>query len=609
MASAPRFDELVFLDDFFRSPDNALPSHPSNRRFLHKAFRQAASRLGIACREEFARSDGGRLDVAAMMDALGLARTPAGWAQASAADLTPAAQTGLMPRLTPRTLVIGWGLTPSLMHFIDRSGAAFLDLEISPVRFTSHLAFCARTNDRQIEAALGAWHVSEEMFWNEASVLEGYFSRRSTSRVFDRDMTVGLFCGQTALDLSLVRDGEIACPIDFLDEIRALARSVDLFLIKPHPYEVDLGHLTRLADQIPNVAWTNSNIYALMCADNLNFVSGLSSGALREAAYFLKRAVPLIDADRNRRDKLPAACSDWLLTEPGLLSMQGLSRICGCTDDAAQRPNRFPVDALDRAFGVRWGWDAQSPGLRAAPELAFGQLYDFQFGQPATAWLSFGWSAPEGSGVWTEGPRACIAIPLARGAAPTGATELRAQVEGLLFVGTSDRNPTVRAWIGGRQADVQTAGGTTGETEVRFVLKAPSTDTSQPRVLVLEFDVTDPLRPSDCGLGADTRRLGFHLQRLSVEWIGVAAEATGPDVEAPATPLQHPAAPSVRHAAKAAIAAAVCVAALAAALPSRTAEPAQSVMSASRWHQLQHTLALGWGVVRDDLHTLLRQHG
>ncbi|MGJ7493678.1 hypothetical protein ACSFA8_01265 [Variovorax sp. RT4R15] len=597
------------MDDFFRSSDNSLQSHPSNRRFLHKAFRQSASRLGIACREESARSDGGRLDVAAVMDALGLPRTLAGWAQASAADLTPAADAGLLPRLTPRTLVIGWGLTPSLMHFIERSGAAFLDLEISPVRFTSHLAFCARTNDRQIEAALGAWHINEELFWNEAIVLEGYFSRRGSSRVFDRDMTVGLFCGQTAVDLSLVRDGEIAHPIDAVEEIQALARSVDLLLIKPHPYEPDLQHLTRLAGQISNVAWTDSNIYALMCADNLSFVCGLSSGALREAAYFMKRAVPLIDADRNRRDKLPAACSDWLITEPGLLSIQGLSRICGCVDAAAQRPHRFPDDALDRAFGVRWGWEAQSPGLRAPPEPAFDQVYDFQAGQPATAWLSFGWSAPEGSGVWTEGTRACVAIPLASGA-PADATELCARIEGLLFVGTSSSNPIVRAWIGGRQADVQTAGGTTGETEVRFVLKAPYTDMLNARVLVLEFDITDPLRPSDCGLGADTRRLGFHLQRLSVEWICVAAEVAPPVVEPPATPLPPPAARPLRHAAKVVIAAAVCVVALAASLPStRAGEPAQSSVSASRWHGLQHTLAVEWGVVRDDIHTLLLQHG
>ncbi|MDM0038533.1 hypothetical protein QTH89_19030 [Variovorax sp. J22G21] len=608
MANATRFDEIVFMDDFFRSSDNSLPSHPANRRFLHKAFRHSASRLGIVCREEYARSDGGRLDVAAMMKALGLAPTPAGWAKASAADLTPVAEMGLMPMLTPRTLVIGWGLTPSLMHFIERSGAAFVDLEISPIRFTSHLAFCARTNDRQIEAALGGWHIDEELFWNEAIVLEGYFSRRGPSLLFDRDMTVGLFCGQTAVDLALIRDGEIAHPIDGLDEIRELASSVDLLLIKPHPYESDLRHLTRLASQISNVAWTDSNIYALMCADNLSFVCGLSSGALREAAYFMKPAVPLIEADRNRRNKLPAACSDWQITEPGILSMQALSKICGRTDGLTQRPARFPDDALDRAFAVRWGWDAQSPGLHAAPELAPGRVYDFQAGQPATAWLSFGWSAPEGTGVWTGGTRACLVIPLAS-SAPANATELRARIEGLLFVGTSSRNPIVRAWIGGRQADVQTAGGTTGETEVRFVLKAPSTDMPKARVLVLEFDITDPLRPCDCGLGADARRLGFHLQRLSLEWLCVSAEAVAPDVESPATPLHTPAARPVRHAVQVVIAAAVCVGALVASLPpTRAEEPAQSSVSASRWHRLQHTLAMGLGVIRDDIHTLLH-HG
>ena len=112
------------------------------------------------------------------------------------------------------------------------------------------------------------------------------------------------------------------------------------------------------------------------------------------------------------------------------------------------------------------------------------------------------------------GERACIVIPLD---AATDATHpLSVHIEGLLFVGTAPRNPLVRAWINGRRADVQAAGGTTGETDARFKLSIRSDDAEKARVLVIEFDVTDPQRPCDSGLGSDDRRLGFHLQRLVV---------------------------------------------------------------------------------------------
>ena len=64
--------------------------------------------------------------------------------------------------------MIGWGLTPALQGCIDRSGASYIDIEIDPVRFTSHLHLCARTNDPVIAAALRACTVDEEDFWNHA---------------------------------------------------------------------------------------------------------------------------------------------------------------------------------------------------------------------------------------------------------------------------------------------------------------------------------------------------------------------------------------------------------------------------------------------------------
>lgn len=605
MTGAARFREIVFMDDFFRSSDNALQSHPANRRFLCRAFGLPAKRLGIPFREMFPRSEGGDFDVAAMMGVLSLPIRPEGWAKSTIADLEPLAEAGLMPRFLPGMLVIGWGLSPSLMHCVDQGGASFIDLEIAPVRFASHLAFCARTNDRLIETALAARRIDEESYWNEAAILQGYFSRRSPPFLFSRDLDVGLFCGQTAIDLALVSDGKIARPIDALEEVRELARSVDLLVVKPHPYEPDLRHLVVLAAQIPNAAWTDENIYAMLCADNLKFVCGLSSGALLEANYFIKPSRRLIAADRHNRSRLPAACSDWTFVGPGIASLEALAEICASPGEFMPRPSRFPDDALDRVFGTRWGLDAHSAGLRALPGLALGRVYEFHSGQAATGWLSFGWHVPEGTGVWTAGERACIVIPLDTVLPKDAPERLIIGFEGLLFVGTSPRNPTVRAWINGQRADFQVAQGTAGKADAHFHLSTRFRDAKRAGALVLEFDIADPQRPCDLGLGNDDRRLGFHLQRLSVR------PELAPAIDKAAARVPHAA--RKRRAGRRTASlwmASACLGLLGAAmLPTGTGNPvASTTTDTSRWNQIKHAVASGAALVRDDLHHLLH-HG
>ncbi|VTU18870.1 hypothetical protein [Variovorax sp. PBL-E5] len=579
--SGMRFDEIVFVDNFFRSPDNALPSYPANRQFLFKAFGLPAGRLGLQCREVHARSEGGTLDVGAMMDALALPRSAAGWARTCAADLAPLLDAGLLPRLAPRQLVIGWGMPPSLMHWVDRQGASFIDIEISPVRFASHLAFCARTNDRQIEAVLAGWRIDEEAFWNEATATHGYFSRRSASQLFHRGLRVGLFCGQSAIDLALVRDGRIARPIEVLDPVRELARSVDLLVIKPHPYEPDLRHLAELAAPIPNTAWTDANIYALLCADNVEFVCGLSSGALHEATYFMKPAVHLIASDRNSRGHLPASCSDWMPVGPGIMSLEALAGIVAGASDMPPRASRFPDDALDRAFALRWGRDAQNPGLVTPPVPTLGAVHDLRAAGPARNWLSFGWRTIDGVGVLTAGERACVVIPLEAGSL-AGASFLHAHVEGLLSAPAAARRPLVRAWIDGHRADVQAMPGGGVRAKVRLDLSIRLNADPAPRVLVLEFEM------------AGDGRASFELQRLGVR------------------PTASPAASAAMPSAASAIAVMAALIFLgvfsSALLRASSADPEAEVTGAAQWTQIKSTLTTPVEWVRDDLHLLLRQH-
>ena len=408
-----RFRHVVFADDFFRSPVNGLQYHVANRRFLRAFFDAALGRLDLPMGEIAPLSEGGRIDVARLMDRLELPCTPAGWARACTADLVPLAGREGLPAFEPGCLVIGWGLTPALQHCIDRGGASYLDIEIDPRRFTEHLHFCARTNDPVIEAALLARRVDEELFWNHASALKGRFARHGAQALFDPRLRVGLFFGQSLVDLSLVSGGRTMHPASVIAPLRELAGSVDLLVVKPHPYESALHDLAPIARAIPNVAWTRENTYALLSATNVHFAASLSSSVLTEARYFRKPAHALIRADRNAPAQLPRGCSGWIPMGAALGSVGCMAAVCGTGDvPSAPGPSAWPAAGLDKAFLTRWGLDDQSHGLAEAAELQTGRPYLFHPGSPAMGWLSHGWAGFDGEGARSEGELACLVIPL-----------------------------------------------------------------------------------------------------------------------------------------------------------------------------------------------------
>jgi hypothetical protein len=420
-----RFHHVIFADDFFRSPANGLQYHVANRRFLRAFFDAALGRLELPMREIAPLSEGGRIDVARLMARLELPCTPAGWARACIADLAPLA--GLsgrdgrdgLPLFEPGCLVIGWGLTPALQRCIDRAGASYLDIEIDPRRFTEHLHFCARTNDPVIEAALLARRVDEELFWNHASALKGRFARHGAAALFDPRLRVGLFFGQSLVDLSLVSGGRTMHPASVIAPLRELARGVDLLVVKPHPYEPALHDLAPIARAIPNVAWTHENSYALLSAANVHFAASLSSSVLTEARYFRKPAHALIHADRNAPAQLPPSCSGWIPVGASLGSVDCMAAVCGNgiartvqAMHAAPGLSAWPAAAIDKAFLTRWGLDDQARGLPEVAELQTGRPYLFHPGSPAMGWLSHGWTGFDGEGARSEGELACLVIPL-----------------------------------------------------------------------------------------------------------------------------------------------------------------------------------------------------
>jgi hypothetical protein len=493
----PRFDRVIFADDFFRSGANGLHCHYANRKFLRALFETALHRLGLVAQEETALSESGTIDVERLMARLSLPCTLDGWAGACIADLSGLRGHDGMPAFGPGCLVIGWGLTPALQQCIDQSGASYLDIEIDPIRFTTHLHLCARTNDPIISAALRTCRVDEEDFWNHAAAIKGYFARHGTDSLFDARLRVGVFFGQSLVDLSLVSGGQLLHPENVLDRIRTLADSVDLLVIKPHPYEAATHHLAPIARALPNVAWTHENTYALLSASNVDFVCAVSSGVLAEARYFMKPAHALIRPDRNAADRLPTQCSEWMPVGAEIASRNFMAAICGA--GGSSHAVEWPAEALDRAFATRWGLDDQSQGLHPLPQAEPGRSYAIGPDGDAAAWLSFGWTRPGPWGARMEGERACLVIPLPDDAgANSGNGEVfDLQIEGSYRLGVS-ASAGVLARVNGMAVPARRRS-YAGPGAVEFVLQAQPHGAPGRRTLVIQFE------------GA-----GFKLKRLKV---------------------------------------------------------------------------------------------
>lgn len=246
-AQKSRFDQIHFLDDFLRSEENHLVHHTPNLRAIAALFGAMADRAGIPTSRSLPLSAGGELDVAMHMRSLGLPLSPSGWANACDADLTPWERFSPLVDITGSTLVIGWCLPPSLMRFLDRRGVVFIDFEIAPIRFCRHLKLWSRTNDGQVLKVLNDWAEESEGPWLEAAIMRSAAARQGASAFGDSGASVGIFAGQTEVDLALVADGQIRNVHEVIDDVTALARTVDVLAIKPHPYARDLTALRQLA--------------------------------------------------------------------------------------------------------------------------------------------------------------------------------------------------------------------------------------------------------------------------------------------------------------------------------------------------------------------------
>ena len=527
------FNEVVFLDDFFRSKENGLQSHPINRRFLRGLFYSACQASGIPVREEHPVSSGGRLPVGSLMDILGLPRTTAGWASAAIANLAPALDELKALQLGKRSLVIGWGLPPSLLNYVSGCGATFIDVEVHPLRFARHLHLGVRTNSKRIATIFSRIAVRDDIFRNAAIGMKALFSRRGDNALFSPDARVGVFVGQTDVDLALVSNGRLVRPGDVIERVAALAASVDVLAIKPHPCQPGTELLDDLFKKVPNSTMVDNNIYAMLCAENISFFSGISSGALTEAEYFGQCAERVVEQDRNNPALLPSDCSGWFPVGSEVASLRVMEDVLGRSylpaflipkGRYAEAVSTGDPSAIDHALGMRWGLQLDAEGLRSVPRVALDEeVYFGSVGPYATA-LSAGWHAPEPWGVWSAGESASLLLLLDVATLPA-AGKVQVVLSGLLYRPAGSAAVALSARINGKNCHVVQSDDSMMSISCNFEVK----ELQAKPLLLINISIEGAHRPCDVADSTDGRRLGLGLHSLKAGILDDSRDEDGAD--------------------------------------------------------------------------------
>ena len=233
--------------------------------------------------------------------------------------LPAAAESYLADHLRPDTLVVSFELPPWLESACALKDLPWLDIRVSPIRFSRDLYLALRTNDHATAERIVTFVVPDEEIRLEASTLAASV-RMHQRRLeeagrfsFALDDAV-VFVGQAPYDASLIDDaGATVAVADYADRIRTMAGG-RRFLHKPHPFaewyaEEECARLRHIVGR--EVETCRQNAYQILASRGDVDLVGLSSGMLQEARYFSKRAhtlfrpaVPLVSesqqADESR---------------------------------------------------------------------------------------------------------------------------------------------------------------------------------------------------------------------------------------------------------------------------------------------------------------------
>lgn len=497
--------------DLFRCNALGLPSVAENAHWISALLRVAARESFTEIRPIFAKSDGGTVDVGALAQSLDLPNSPDSWAKLVSDPAYDAEiELHLAPHFDRVTHLFGFGLTPTLMRFLDTRGVAFVDIELASLRFSPKINFRARTNRIDFLPFLDAIAYPAENHFNEAMRAMSQRSRQCIPRGTRR----GLFLGQSQLDLSIIENGKIRRPFDsdLVQKIRKHSEDLDELHVLTHPGAATrLGHLLPLLDLVPNAVLGASGAYSMFLHSDTVRAISLSSGTLREAAFLGIEAVPLMLPDRDNSQVLPECLSDWTEVTDDLFSLSSIKAFASSQPpSSALILRQGPSELVEAALGRNINTLASAPDIVDLPTLQAGVSYEISERSGFGDIRQFGWSHLEDWGVWSDGQAAALAFRMDA----DSKTILR--LNGKVFRVKSnayDHSPDVQVKlrIDGKEYPVSTS-----FSKDSWQANAELPASLKHCVVCIHFFITGACSPRTFSISEDVRKLGIGLQSLEL---------------------------------------------------------------------------------------------
>lgn len=214
-------------------------------------------------------------------------------------QLPPAAEAWLEAHTGPVSLAVGYEMPVWMQVFLDKRGIPWVDIRLSPLRFSLDLMFAVRSSQVPVNRWLQATQIPEQRIRLYATQMQASSRRYLGLQAVPPPLPDGalVFVGQTASDASLVAPpGRLLTVRDYAASLSQMSKDRDTVFYHAHPFAGEhAAEETRALADITGkmIRMTGIPTDQLLLVGPDTQLTGISSGLLQEATWFGVSASPL----------------------------------------------------------------------------------------------------------------------------------------------------------------------------------------------------------------------------------------------------------------------------------------------------------------------------
>ncbi len=351
------YNKIVFIGDLLRYQNNNTKFADRGLLWEYYLFKEQIQKVTKLPVEVITSKDTDRFDIKKFYDLCGYKLNTENWIRIVSKEYSQEAKNYF--KACFENCIVITQVAGAMKNLLDELEIPYIDIYVSAIKFCSDLFFAFRSNIPEIAEKLKPYRVNEERFFIEASQLKSYYCARNLELKLEPNSL--LLCGQTTIDLSLVKDNKIVEFLDYKEKLQNLFKEYSCVYYKPHPYVTKDSPNENFIRQRPNIKIINENIYKILCDDNVKAVAALSSGTLIEAKYFHKKTHTISHDFINYYNSYKDFnTDDFIIIDNKCFSSQFWSEVLSAiiqTNAGSGLLLNYPPNYLRDSLNTWWGYE------------------------------------------------------------------------------------------------------------------------------------------------------------------------------------------------------------------------------------------------------------